>query len=1084
MKKIILFFILFSTILFANDIKTYKVSYDPDYAPYSYNINNEPFGLFIEIYKEIAKKNNIKIKFIAGKNWNDAISLVQKGKVDFFLGTNPYEEWMIYSKPYYKTDTAFFSLTSFNRSFKTIGIIGEDYKDELFKVYKNVKIKSFTTYKTLVDALIKKEVDIIYDDSIALSQYILKESKNHIIRKLNIFSTTNDICALSNNTKNRDLFDSWFQKLDQKDLTLMEDNWISDSSQKYYEKIKKDIFTQEEKEWMLKNPIIRIAVMNYWASDLYGNNLHTEVLKLIDKYAGTHMVAIKFDNWQEAFNTASNGINLNGIMGLSYTKEREKRYFYYTKPYSFDPYYLVTRHNNTTIKSLNDIKNKSVYIQEKTIIYDTTRKSFPSTKVIPVNTLEAAYHQLTSHKGDEALLSYFVHEEDLKKYNLKIVDTLYDKYGEVSIGIHHNSPLLASIINKAFTLIPKAELAYIRNKTYEKEKPTQMNQSEEISFVGLLSTEELLFAFFLLLLLGYIVYTQFSKTNILNVKLNIFNIMIVGFELAMILFLVYEIVVLDRTEHNLAQAYNEKLQMTQAISELRQSSDDLTHFARTYTITNNQKFKQQYFDTLAIRNGEIARPQGYEGIYWDLDKGFRTSKHPPQKKISLKNLILKLPFTQIEREKFEQSEKNSNELVNLEVQAFKEMENNMQHHAVKLLHSVTYYQSKQQIMLPIDDLIMMLENRTSSEIYQINIKIKQQFLYILFVGIFFILGNLLIYLLLRKKINDPVDYLTDVIKQFQCGAKKIKRKEFYLDEIGEMNTEFFNMKDIIDTQQSNLTNKIEELDIAKKEVDEIHKHTRESIEYASLIQGALIPDNHQFKKYFQDYFTIWQPKDIVGGDIYLFNELNEDECLLMLIDCTGHGVPGAFVTMIVKAIERQIIAEIIHSKEIVSPAKILSIFNKSIKSLLKQDSKDAISNAGFDGGIMYFNKKENIIKYSGANTPLFYIDNDKKLQTIKSSRHSIGYKSSDADFVFQEYLIPVEKEMSFYITTDGYLDQNGGLKGFPFGKSRFRTLINENSSKPMIEQKEILLYEIEKYEKINIDQTRNDDMTIVGFTIK
>ncbi|MDB2563004.1 SpoIIE family protein phosphatase, partial [Sulfurimonas sp.] len=266
--------------------------------------------------------------------------------------------------------------------------------------------------------------------------------------------------------------------------------------------------------------------------------------------------------------------------------------------------------------------------------------------------------------------------------------------------------------------------------------------------------------------------------------------------------------------------------------------------------------------------------------------------------------------------------------------------------------------------------------------------------------------------------------------------------------------------------------------LLEKELEDTHKHTQESIEYASLIQGALIPDNAIFEHFFQDSFAIWQPKDIVGGDIYLMNKINENEFVLMVIDCTGHGVPGAFVTMLVKAIERQLMSNI-HNEEITSPAKILSIFNKSIKHLLKQESMDSVSNAGFDGGILYYNKKEKYITYAGAETPLFYVEDDR-IQVIKGSRHSIGYKKSDINFEFTQHRIDVKNGMCFYLTTDGYLDQNGGEKGFPYAKKRFKALIEENHTKPMLNQEEIFLDKLNAYQG---NEETNDDITIVGFKI-
>jgi len=271
----------------------------------------------------------------------------------------------------------------------------------------------------------------------------------------------------------------------------------------------------------------------------------------------------------------------------------------------------------------------------------------------------------------------------------------------------------------------------------------------------------------------------------------------------------------------------------------------------------------------------------------------------------------------------------------------------------------------------------------------------------------------------------------------------------------------------------------------ENEVRAIHKHTRESIEYASLIQGSLLPDEKLLVNYFQDNFVYWMPKDTVGGDIWLFNDLrHEDECLLFFIDCTGHGVPGAFVTMIVKAIEREIITKITDDSELeISPAWIMSYFNKTMKILLKQETKDAKSNAGWDGGIIYYNKKDMILKFAGAETPLFYMTTDGDFKTIKGNRYSVGYKKCDSDYKYKETIIEVEKGMKFYCTTDGYLDQNGGEKDFPFGKKRFGNIIKEHHTESMKDQKEYFIQEMAKYESQIENNDRNDDMTVIAFEI-
>jgi serine phosphatase RsbU (regulator of sigma subunit) len=275
-------------------------------------------------------------------------------------------------------------------------------------------------------------------------------------------------------------------------------------------------------------------------------------------------------------------------------------------------------------------------------------------------------------------------------------------------------------------------------------------------------------------------------------------------------------------------------------------------------------------------------------------------------------------------------------------------------------------------------------------------------------------------------------------------------------------------------------NDITELESVKNEIQALHRHTRESIEYSALIQNSLIPPPELIQPYFNDSFVTWLPKDLIGGDIYLFDSLrNKNECLFMIIDCTGHGVPGAFMTMLVKAIEKQIVATIKASDDPVNTADIMCTFNTEIKTILKQDQNSTLSNAGFDGGVLYYNSEQNIIRYTGANTPLYYIKNDQ-LTVIKGDRYSVGYKKSDINYQFNQHTIETQKDMRLYLSTDGFSDQNGGDKGFPFGKKRFRNLIFQHYLLPMAQQQQILLDELASYQA---DEERNDDITTLGLKV-
>jgi len=265
------------------------------------------------------------------------------------------------------------------------------------------------------------------------------------------------------------------------------------------------------------------------------------------------------------------------------------------------------------------------------------------------------------------------------------------------------------------------------------------------------------------------------------------------------------------------------------------------------------------------------------------------------------------------------------------------------------------------------------------------------------------------------------------------------------------------------------------IEAQRKELSKVNKNIKESIEYASFMQEAILPSLDILKNYAQDYFVYWKPRDIVGGDIYFISELkSQNEIIIMVIDGVGHGVSGAFLTILVKAIERQIIAEIDSGKLEPSPSKILQYFNKSIKTMLKQD-KSSKSNTGFDGGILYYNKDKNICKYSGAKTDLYLIK-EKRLEIIKGDRKNVGFVRTKIDQQYTEHQFTIEKGSKLYITTDGIIDQEG-LNNTSYGKDKFQKLLLKNHQHPFMTQRELIKESFHAFKGI---LKQSDDVTILA----
>jgi len=335
---------------------------------------------------------------------------------------------------------------------------------------------------------------------------------------------------------------------------------------------------------------------------------------------------------------------------------------------------------------------------------------------------------------------------------------------------------------------------------------------------------------------------------------------------------------------------------------------------------------------------------------------------------------------------------------------------------------------------------------------------------------------------LQKVFSKPIIDLSEVMIDIsKSGDYTLQVLPKYNDEFGTLYDGFNNMISEINKKDANVHQLLNNLNSAKDDLQKLYNQTRMSIDYASLIQGVLVPETELLNNYFSKSFAIWHPKDKVSGDIYMIRNINENELVVMVLDCTGHGVSGAFLTILTKALEAEVISTSIKEKNTISPATILSTFNKSMKCILKQESKKSILNVGFDAQIIHFNKETKVLKFAGARNPLYYID-ENELYEIKGDKHSIGYKDSDAEFIFKEHEIQTKDGMLIYLATDGFWDQMGGAKKLPYGKKRFKNFLLKHHQETMQDQQELLLYELDDYEQEGSTK-RIDDVTIVGMKV-
>lgn len=265
-----------------------------------------------------------------------------------------------------------------------------------------------------------------------------------------------------------------------------------------------------------------------------------------------------------------------------------------------------------------------------------------------------------------------------------------------------------------------------------------------------------------------------------------------------------------------------------------------------------------------------------------------------------------------------------------------------------------------------------------------------------------------------------------------------------------------------------------ELDQSLRIVEESNKRTMDSIAYASRIQQSLLPDKNMTLACLPDSFFIWQPRDIIGGDIYYVESIGQG-FVLTLIDCTGHGVPGAFMTVLaVSGLKR-----IIHEDKEYNPADILKKLNRFVQNSLRQDTKGAQSDDGLDAAVITCHTDKGILQFAGARMGLHMVSN-KTLTIIKGDRQSIGYVGADTAFNFRLHTINDLYDTCFYLSTDGFIDQHGGVHNRRFGSKSFQSLILNHHEKPMDQQKEELLKAFARHKGMD---PYTDDVTVAGFRI-
>ncbi|NVN93530.1 MAG: SpoIIE family protein phosphatase [Desulfuromonadales bacterium] len=259
------------------------------------------------------------------------------------------------------------------------------------------------------------------------------------------------------------------------------------------------------------------------------------------------------------------------------------------------------------------------------------------------------------------------------------------------------------------------------------------------------------------------------------------------------------------------------------------------------------------------------------------------------------------------------------------------------------------------------------------------------------------------------------------------------------------------------------------------QLEESRERILESLNCASVIQESILPRNELFDRLFSEWSTLYHPRDIVGGDLYWLREIN-GLVLLAVIDCTGHGVPGAFMTMTVNSVMNHIVDTTCYD----DPALILAEMNRVLQETLHlRRGGDSMVDAGLDIILCCINPDQHQVTYAGAGLSL-YILADNELCEIKGGRPGVGYSGNDPDYRYKNHILDIGAGAILYAPTDGLLDENGGTKGFGFGRERFKEMVKQHAHHSLKRQREYFEQTLAEWRG---SRNQRDDITMVSFRL-
>lgn len=836
---------------------TIRVYNHKNWPPFNFFEDDTPQGLCIDLMNVLAKKLGVTVDYVTGPPWHEALGMIREKNLDVManIGETPDRKPdFLFTPSYLRTPLGIVSMsgTSFDRIDdlfgKTLALPkGLKYLEIIANKYPQINLLATNTALDSLKAVSFGQADAALGQVAALNYLIEKNFLSGLTVSAEFPLENVDLLEFHIGIRGDwPLLHSSLTKalasVDQEGMSSLRQKWLVEA-----EEIQRRVtLTTEERAWLEQHPTVRLGVDPAWPPFDFINEqgIHdgfsADVLALVKKKLGIDFQLVPDLTWSDAQARAKSR-ELDVLAMVSRTPERNT-FLKWSRTILTVPWVFTVRDNFKPISSVEDLIGHQIVVPKGYAIVSYLRDNHPELAFSEVPTPLDGLIMVSSNKADVYIgylgtIAYLIREHGLSHglYNIKIAGETGFEVRELSIAVRSDWPQLVAIINKGLAAISRDELTSIQEKWMPRVQlePGGVGARHESDFGGqVLKWMAALLVLFLGMLL--VTWVLMGRPRELTIRQLLF---IVSFIFAGLIVSIGGLITLLIDGEERLQTLERRSDDSLALAtEIRQSSDDLTRFARLYVVTGDPAY-EHYFDMIiAIRDGKLAHPRSSPRTYWDQVVAGLSEIDKRGETYSVEDRMREIGLSVEEHETLTKAKRESDDLIILEKIAMNAVKGKFQddtgafsvegqpdiEKAKEMLHGDAYHAAKARIMKPIEMFFILLEERHALELNKARRYNQTIILGVTLLNLITIVFSIYVFFLLKRRIITPLAYLEEGAHIIQQGDYSHRLSLEQKDEAGALAQALNAMSASIDERTSRMRSLIDTAVDAIIVIDEDH----------------------------------------------------------------------------------------------------------------------------------------------------------------------------------------------------------------------------------------------------------------------